>query len=357
MFNIFSPRLNFFALNISDLSLRVAQIESRNKRLAKFAFSQIELSDDVLDEGEIKNEERFISSLQNVLKTAKPAKITAKYAAVCLPDEYAFIDVLRLPVLKAEEIPKAVMFEAANYIPLPIDDVYLDYEVINCPNSALKNCVEVLIAAVPKKIINNYNSVLKKAGLSMVFVETESISLVRALIQKNIAHKPILIIDFGRSRTGLCTFAGGSLRFTSTIPISSLELDNVLSRELKISLDKAREIRQGQGLWAKGEALEAMVPALTDFTEQIKKHIDYYGSHTANKHLPKEVEKLILCGNGAGLKGLADFLAQSLHTKIELGNPWINVLPALSKQMPPLPIEQALSFAAPIGLALSGLKL
>jgi len=99
------------------------------------------------------------------------------------------------------------------------------------------------------------------------------------------------------------------------------------------------------------------VPALTDFTEQIKKHIDYYGSHTANKHLPKEVEKLILCGNGAGLKGLADFLAQSLHTKIELGNPWINVLPALSKQMPPLPIEQALSFAAPIGLALSGLKL
>ena len=70
----------------------------------------------------------------------------------------------------------------------------------------------------------------------------------------------------------------------------------------------------------------------------------------------KEVEKILLCGGGANLKGLANFLALELKSPVELGNPWINILPEPLKEIPELPYEKSLSYTSTLGLALRGIK-
>jgi len=177
-------------------------------------------------------------------------------------------------------------------------------------------------------------------------------SLGRALVKSDVKHRPLLLIDFGQSRTSFAIFADQSLRFTSTIPVSSKELSNLLISQLKIASAKAEIIKQTEGLWGDRKILDAIIPALTDLTKQIKKHLDYYHSHAPAGQTVQRVEKILLCGGGANLKGLASFLSDSLQLKVELGNPWVNVFPASSKEILPITLEQSMCYATAMGLAL-----
>ncbi|MDD5750344.1 MAG: type IV pilus assembly protein PilM [Candidatus Pacebacteria bacterium] len=356
MFNVFSPRIDVFALDISDLFLKVVQLNMAKKHLPRFAYGQLEIPEGLVTRGEIRNEDEFARLIKQAVARPEQGKIRAKYAAVSLPEEKSFVDVLRLPDLKKEEIKQAVIFEAANYIPVPLDEVYLGFEIIDCPQNVSRGeCVEVLIAATPRKIVDGYARSLRLAGFRPFLMEVESLSLARALVKQNIKHRPLLIIDFGQSRTGFAIFAGSSLRFTSTIPVSSKEISSLLASQLKISVREAEQIRQTEGLWGNQKTLDAIVPALTDLTEQIKKHLDYYHSHNLSADAtktPQRVEKILLCGSGASLKGLASFLADSLKIKVELGNPWVNIFPPSSKEVLPITLEKSLNYAAALGLAL-----
>jgi len=351
MFNVFSPHIDAFALDISDLSLKVVQLGLAKKHLSRFSYGQAVIPEGLIEQGEVQKEADLAALIKKTVASVEGGKIQARYAAISLPEEKSFVDILRLPKLKKEEINQAVLFEAANYIPTPLDEIYFDFEIVNaqCPVSS---CTEVLIAATPKKIIDGYARALRAAGLKPFLMEVESLSLARALVKKGVNHRPLLIIDFGQSRTSFAIFAGSSLRFTSTIPISSRELSNLLISQLKIDAKKAEEIKQTEGLWGDRETLDAIIPALTDLTEQIQKHLDYYHSHAPAGQVSHHVEKILLCGGGASLKGLANFLADSLKLKVELGNPWVNVFPPSCKEILPITLEQSTGYTAALGLAL-----
>ena len=366
MFNIFSTKLDGFALNFSDTSLKVAQLGDKTGRVPRFIYGQAEIPEGIIEQGEIKNETVLADLIKKTISQVKGGKIKSKYVAVSLPEEKSFIDVLRLPNLKKEEVRGAVLFEAANYIPVPLDEVYFDFEVVQRPalsevsaplvdkaQGSAGGSMEVLVAATPKKIVDSYVSALKLAGLKPFFMEVESLSLSRALIKQGVNHRPLLIIDFGQFRTVFVIFVGQSLRFSSTIPVASKDLDYLLMKQLNITLAEAEKIKQTEGLWGDSKILDIIVPVLTDLTEQIKKHLDYYHSHSPLNHVPHFVEKIVLCGGGANLKGLASFLTDTLKIKIELGNPWVNVFSGSCKEILPVSLEESLSYAAAMGLALS----
>lgn len=356
MFNI-STKIDGFALNFSDTSLKVVQLGNKAGRSSRFIYGQAEIPAGLIEQGEIKKENELADLIKKTIGGVKGGKIKSKYVAVSLPEEKSFVDVLRLPNLKKGEVGNAVLFEAANYIPIPLDEVYFDFEVVQAdkavPQGSSGESMEVLIAATPRKIVDSYASMLKIAGLKPFFMEVESLSLSRALIKQGVNHRPLLIIDFGQFRTVFVIFAGQSLRFSSTIPVASKELDNLLMKQLNVNLAEAEKIKQTEGLWGDSKILDIIVPVLTDLTEQIKKHLDYYHSHSPLNHVPHFVEKIVLCGGGANLKGLASFLADALKIRIELGNPWVNVFSAQHKEILPVSLEESVSYATAMGLALS----
>ena len=107
------------------------------------------------------------------------------------------------------------------------------------------------------------------------------------------------------------------------------------------------------------QVLEALIPSITDLVEQIKRYIDYYQSHTKENNLrrdKKEVSKIFLCGGGARLLGLPEFLSSQLKIPVELGNPWVNILPAPLKEIPSLSLKESLAYTTALGLALRGLE-
>ena len=367
MFEFLSLKPKAFGLDISDLSLKIIKLKKKGGFFDLASFGETEIKPGTIEGGEIKDQNTLIKIIEEGIKNVKGEKLKTKNVVVSLPEKEAFLEVIQMPRMDQEELKSAILYEAENYVPLPIEKVYLDFQIIPPVKNHLDH-LDVLITAFPKEIIDSYVSCLKKAGLIPYALEVESQSIVRALMKNEVSSSPIFIIDFGRTNTSFIVFSGYSLRFTSSIPISSQKLTEDISQNLKIDLEEAEELKIKHGLQflkkkngdGKDKKIsEAMVPALTELTEQIKKYVDYYQTHATHEHFPpngKGAEKIILCGGGANLKGLDKFLSQELKSPVEMGNPWINILSLNPKEAPGLSQEKSLSFAAALGLALRGIK-
>lgn len=347
-----------FGLDISDLSLKLIKLKKRGKYLKLVSFLEEEIKPGIIKEGEIRDEEGLVKIIKNALPKVKGEKLKTKYVIVSLPEEKSFLQVIQMPSIPEEDLKSAVIYEAENYIPLPIEEVYLDYQVVPPLRNHLDH-YDVLIAALPRKTIDPYLSCLKKAGLLPQVLEIESLSIARALIKNEVSPFPELLIDMGATRTSFIIFSGYSLRFTTSIPVSSQKFTEIISKNLNLNLKKAEELKIKCGLTKEKKIFEALIPALTDLIEQIKKYIDYYQTHTSHEHLPpngRGIDKIYLSGGGANLKGLADFLSLELKLPVVLANPWINILPTPLKEVPELSFEESLKYTAALGLALRGIK-
>ena len=256
---------------------------------------------------------------------------------------------------------------------MPIGEVYLDSQIVKPVVDHLDH-LDVLIAAMPKKIVDPYLVSIKKAGLIPKILETESQAISRALIKNEVSPFPVLIIDIGLTKTCFIIFSGYSLRFTSSIPISSQKISEAISTGLGISIAEAEDLKTKAGLSqdfhkkredgseivvAAKRILEIADPLMVDLVNRVKSYLGYYQSYVSHEHLSsdvKEVKKILLCGDGASFKGLDDFLSVKLKIPVETANPWINILPEVKKEIPGLSFDKSLSFTTALGLGLRASK-
>jgi type IV pilus assembly protein PilM len=351
-----------FGLDISDLSLKIIKLEKRGRFFDLASFGEEKIKPGIVKEGKIKNEKALTKIIKEAIAKVKGKKLGTKYLVASLPEEKSFLQVIQMPRMSEEDLKSAVIYEAENYIPLPIDQVYLDSQIVPPVYNHLDH-LDVLIAALPKETVDPYVSCFKKANLKPVSLEIESLAIARALIKKEVTASPFLLIDLGETRSGFIVFSGHSLRFTSSIPVSAQNFTEIISKVLGVNLAEAERLKIENGLQSKGkkgkEIFEALIPALTDLIEQIKRHLAYYQTHASHEHLPpngKGIKKVFLCGGGANLKGLPEFLATALKIPVELGNPWINILADPQKGLKELPLDKSLRYTTALGLALRGVK-
>ena len=349
-----------FGLDISDRSLKIVNLKKKKNSFVLSSFNQIEIEPGIIENGVIKNENALVKIIKSLLKSIKGGKIKTKYVAASLPEEKSFLQVIQMPGMEEEELKSAVVFEAENYIPLPMSEVYFDFEAVN-PVKGHSNHVDVLIAATPKKIVNSYVSCLRGAGLIPAILEVESQAIARALIKNYASTHPIILIDFGKTSTAFIVFAGHSIRFTCSIPFSSEQLTQAIAKSLGISLEKAEKIKSkydvsGTKTDARSKKIfEAVDPILEGLVAQIKKYSDFYQSHASHEHLSSDydIEKALICGGGASLKGLPSFLSKKLGLPVELGSFWIDFP---SKKAVGGISKESLSFTTALGLALRGIE-
>ncbi|MDO8577315.1 MAG: type IV pilus assembly protein PilM [Candidatus Wildermuthbacteria bacterium] len=338
-----------FGLDLSDLSLKVAKLKKTTKGFKLESFGEFPIPEGLVLQGEIKNEEALSRLIGEAVHSLK---LQTSFVAASLPEEKAFLQVIQLPQMKQEEIKGAVAFEAENYIPYPVDTVYLDSEFVPPLKNGLDH-MDVLVAALPKAIVDSYVSCFTKAGLFPRVLEIESLATARALVPQETAASPILLLDMGATRTGFAVFAGKSLRFTASIPVSGFGLTQALSQSLSLSAKDAEELKKTQGIG------EPLMPLLSDLVKEVRKYMGYYESHASHQHLAQEekrIKKVFLTGGGANLAGLVEFLSKELETSVVQGNPWVNIFEESLKELPPLPFDQSLKYATSLGLALAGLR-
>ena len=180
------------------------------------SFSEKMIPKGVIEAGQVKNENLLAKIIKEGVENTKGQNLKTKDVVCSLPEEKSYIRVIKMPKMKEEELEGAVRFEAENHIPIPAEEVYLDFQIIH-PLYDQIDYLDVLIAAIPKKIVDPYVFSIKKAGFLPRALEIESSAIARALIKNELSPFPVLLIDLGATRTSFIIFSGTSLRFTSSI--------------------------------------------------------------------------------------------------------------------------------------------
>ncbi len=348
-----------FGLDISDLSVKAVQLKKKKEGFSLSSFGEFQVEEGIIERGQIKKEKELADILKRIRSEVHGERVQTPYVIASLPEEQAFLQVIQFPRMSKEELESAVRFEAENYVPYSLDTMEMDFEIVEPVINHL-NHLDVLLAAFPKATVDSYVSLLKAAGFIPCVLEIESLAVTRALIQNETAPVPVLVVDLGATRTSFIVFAGYSLRFTASIAVSSSHFTQSIAQSLNVQHAEAEALKHQYGL---GEldsisgkrVFEALVPPLTDLVEQIKKHISYYESHSGHEHLQRStspIQKVILCGGGANLKGLTQFLVRELHKEVSIGNPWVNILPTSLTELPPLSFAESLRYTTAFGLAL-----
>ena len=347
-----------FGLDLSDLSLKIAFLKKYKQGMKLESFDREEIPQGIISKGKIQKKGELTKIIREAVKEVKGRKLKIKHVICSLPEQHAFVRVIQLPKMKLAEVKEAVKWEAEANIPMSIEEVYLDWQIVKPLVDRLDH-LDVLINAVPKNLVDEYVEVLKGAGLKPLALEIESMATARSLIKNGISRKPVLIIDLGATRTSFIIFSGYAARFTTSISIANQQMVSTIAAKLKISREEARQLKFRNGLdkTKDSEIFNVLLPTLDDLAEQIHKYIVFHKEHSApHEHgSGGEISKIILCGGGANFKGLPQFLSQRLKIPVVCGNPWINILKSPIKHIPELSYKESLAYITALGLALRGI--
>ncbi|MBI2450906.1 MAG: type IV pilus assembly protein PilM [Parcubacteria group bacterium] len=356
--SFFSFKETAIGLDISDYSIKAVYLKNtRQGKIIKNLF-ELAIPPGLINQGEIQNQDKLFEIFKEFLKKIKASRIKTPYIVSSLPEEKSFISVIQLPKMEEKEIGSALGFEIEANVPYAFQEVYFDWKSL--PSASLDH-LDILVAASPKKIVDSYFSLLKRLKLISVAFEIESQAIARALIKNEIQEKPILLIDLGATRTSFIIFSGGSIRFTSSIPVSSKDLTSAIADVLKIPENEAEILKIKHGLDKKGtegiKIFDAILPRLTALIEKIQNLIIFYQSHAKHEHgRILEFENILLSGGGANLAGLSQYLKEELKRKIGLGNPFVNLAKSPTKFLSDLAPDKAVAFTTAIGLALRNIE-
>jgi len=355
MLEFINPKISSFGIDLSDLSIKVIDLKKQGGKFILSCFNRLDIKEGLIEEGEIKQETELIEIIKKAIKEVKGQRIKTKYCVVSLPETESYIRMLQLPQMSETEVPEAIKWELEANIPHKIDEIYYDWQIISPPAPNQKT-MDVLVGVLPQKTVNPYLEVLKKANLKPFVFEIESIATARALIKNNYIEQPIAIVDVGARRTSFIIYSGQTIYFTASIPISNSSLVKTLSEHLDVDPKKALQIKLKVGLDAshpKGRIFEALKPPLVELAEKINNFIDYYKGHNSpNQESGNQIKSILLCGGGAKMIGLPEFLTSQLKMEVNLGNPWINISDNPQEVIGKLSFDDPPAYTTALGLAL-----
>lgn len=333
MLNFLSLSKEIFGLEITDTNVRIMKLTRRRGWLRAVMAGCAVLESGIVESGQIKNEEKLAAKIKTLVARLAGDKKQTRYAVISLPEDHAFFQVINMPRLNPEELRAAVVFEAENYIPLPLEKVYLDFEILPSVFSDQDRC-EAAVAAAGRELVDSRARVADSAGLMPIALELESQATVRAALEGRILKSPTMIIQIGDGYSSVIIYSRDSIRFVFSIPISNSYFLKTITDAVKVDLEEAESLKTECGIEEfasffdgerkfssgskKGKIFEALIPGLIDFSQQIQRCIRYYQNHEEGANFEKTgFNKIFICGSGSNLKGLQDFLALKLNSPVE----------------------------------------
>jgi len=271
-----------------------------------------------------------IEKYANIIKTiCKAARVISKTAVVSLPVSSVFHAVVTLPIVKKEELDHIVKAEVKKLLPMPLEEMALDYQVIK--GQPEDKSQRVLVNAVPHKLIEFYSKVFQRAGLSLDALEPESTALARALIGRDQAVS--MIIDIGSERTSFFIIDQGMPITHQSIESGGDKIDRILQNILGVEHNLVEQMKYdlfdyisatSNNILSEQKWLDILMPVIDPILKEIEVSLELYLRQTGNEG--KRPEKIILTGGMGLMPFLAKYIQEKFKIKCYVGDSWARVV-------------------------------
>lgn len=340
-------------VDISDTSLKYICFEPtlrHSKSRVLNCWGDITIPANSLDRGNVINPKQLTDTLKEFKQITK-----ADYIRVSLPEERAYIFETELKRnVPVKEIQSLLEFRLEENVPIAARDTIFDYDFLPTDNKS--STARVVVAAYQRDTIMAYYEACLAAKLTPISFEVEAQAMGRAVIPSD-TKDTIMLIDFGKTRTGVGIIKSNILLYTSTIDIGGGQLSETMRRALGDNLAEAEltKLKNTQGLIRgvdDSRVYDCLISTISVIKDEIATRMQYWHTKEGNRTNERRIKKIILCGGSSNLKGLPEYLAEALGVECIRGNVWENAF-RTDFIVPPIEKNYSYGYATAIGLALN----
>lgn len=354
--NVFSKKNDkFLGVDIGSSSIKIVQLSKQKGVVTLDTFGEIALGPyggKEIGHAVKLDPPKLTEALKDLLKEAQA---DARVSGLSIPLKSSLVFNMKMPEVDDKQLDEMVRLEARRYIPVPVSEVSLDWSVI--PDSHEhdedidddeRKFLNILVVAIHKDTLHKYKEVADMAELDLQFLEIETFSTIRSVIDHD--KEAVIVLDIGASVTKLYIVEYGVIQKSHIISVGSQNMINALETRRRLA-NVQQDLNLGQGT-ALSEAMANSQTTPVDLdrilNETKKVVLEYQKQHRKN------VELAVLTGGGSVLAGILPYVEKSLETEIELAHPF-------EKTKTPAFLDNTLrdagpEFAVAIGLALRGLS-
>lgn len=343
-------RLLSAGVDISDTSLKYIQFvpdRHSGRTLLLKQWGDIEIEAGVLERGLVSDVKKLGEALRRMRE-----ETSIEMVRVSLPEERAYLfetEIKRNTPFK--EIRGVLEFRLEENVPLSPRDAIFDFDVI--PDTLREDVVRLSVTVYARETIMNYYEACMAAGVTPVAFEVEAQAIARASIPRGDTHTH-MIIDFGKTRTGIGIVHAGTLMYTSTIDIGGQDLSATLRRQLGEKTEsELTTLKNTQGLVRAVEdsaVYDALLPTVSVIADEIRTRLQYWNMR-AEAHEERKIESIILCGGSVNMKGLPEYFTETLGISAVRADVWQNAF-STKHRVPEIGRRYSYGYATAIGLGL-----
>ncbi len=348
---LFSKSRSLVGLDLGSSSVKLVQLKevgrSGGYRLVNLGVSP--LSPEAIVDGAIMDSGLVVDVIQNVFRENK---VKGGDVALSLSGHSVIIKRVSLPSMNEEELSESIQWEAEQYIPFDIQDVNIDYQILQSASPGAEGNMDVLLVAVKKSKINDYTSVLHQAGKTPLIVDVDVFALQNAyeINYPLEVDQTVALVNVGASVTNIAILQGGNSVFWRDISIGGNQYTDAIQKELNLSFEKADALKRGEepGGEEAGKLEQILRQVSQDVGGEIQKTLDFFKATTSGE----SVTKIMLSGGSSRVPGLQEMLAERFGVPVEMLNPFQSIQ-VNEKQFPAERLQElGPTLAVAVGLAL-----
>ncbi|HZM58324.1 MAG TPA: type IV pilus assembly protein PilM [Vicinamibacterales bacterium] len=337
-------------LDIGSSAVKAVELKPVGKGFRVAAFGSEPVPQDAIVDGAIIDAGAVADAIRRVFDNNKAFK--AKDVCASLSGNAVIVKKITLPVMTESELGESIYWEAEQYIPFDIQDVNLDYQILDPgtgPES--RGSMEVLLVAAKKEKIADYTGVITQAGRAPVIVDVDAFALQNAFEVNyglESAHV-VVLLNAGASAININILQGDQSVFTRDISIGGNAYTEAVQKELDLPFEAAEQLKKG--IPVDGASFEEAQPVLRAVTEnvllEIQKTFDFFKATAASE----QIDRIMLSGGASRVDGFREMLNERIGAPVEEFDPFRAIVWD-GKKVGGDPSEHAATAAVAVGLAL-----
>ncbi|MCW8410053.1 pilus assembly protein PilM [Legionella sp. PATHC035] len=354
MLKLFQPKhRSILGIDITSTSVKVLEISGQEGDLVVENYGREVLPSNAMDGNTIKDIDVVSRCIKKVIDRLNTP---CKQVALAVPDAAIISKVIQINEgLNDEEMEELIVTEADKYIPYPIDEINLDFEILG-HSEKNPHMLDVLIVASRAENVNQRVETAVRAGLDAIVIDVESYAVERAAqqIAKDLPasgqDKTIAIIDVGASYTHLFVLQGMKLVYSREEKFGGKQLIESIAEHYKMTLEQATLAKENGELPEDYEK-EVLEPFKEDILLQIKRTLQFFYSTSQDG----DVDHILLAGGLAKLPGLVSLVQERLGMSTTIANPFSYMTPGKMMNLDAIN-NDAPSLMVACGLALRNIR-
>jgi type IV pilus assembly protein PilM len=346
----FAKDKTIVGLDIGSSAVKAVELKPAGKGYKVTAFGAEPVPPDAIVDGAIIDAGSVADAIKRVFDGNKAFK--SKDVCASLSGNAVIVKKITLPVMTENELAESIYWEAEQYIPFDIQDVNLDYQILDPgtgPNS--RGSMDVLLVAAKKEKIGDYTNVISQAGWTPVIVDVDAFALQNAFeVNYGLeAGRIVVLLNAGASAINVNILQGDQSVFTRDISMGGNAYTEAVQKELDLPFDSAEQLKKG--IPVDGATYEEAQPVLHAVTEnvllEIQKTFDFFKASASADH----IDRIMLSGGASRVDGFHQMVQERFNAPVEDFDPF-RAVTWDAKKLGGEPADMAPSAAVAVGLAL-----